>query len=71
MSRTPRRVMTDDEKDEIAKRYRAGETILALSIALEFSPCAIRAALIARGVSRRPACGRGRSRLNFNPERRC
>ncbi len=65
-----RRKIADETLDEIARRYRAGETILQLSIALEHSTCAIRNALIARGVARRPACGRGRARLNFSAERR-
>ncbi len=62
--------LTDDELDDVAARYRAGATILAISIETNHSTCAVRNALIARGVARRPACGRGKARLNFKTEKR-
>ncbi len=66
----PRRRLTEDELDAIAKRYREGGTLLSLGFEFDCSPCTIRNALIARGVTRRPAAGRGRARLNFSPEKR-
>lgn len=65
------RRLTEEQQDSIAQRYRAGETILAISIEMGHSTCAVRNALINRGVTRRPACGRGRARLNFTAEKRC
>jgi hypothetical protein len=65
-----RRRLTEEQQDDIVARYRAGETILAISIAMGHSTCAVRNALIARGVTRRPAAGRGRARLNYSPQER-
>ncbi len=48
----------DDEKDAIVKRYKTGETILAISITLDCSQTTVRRVLLDRGIARR-----GRARV--------
>jgi hypothetical protein len=47
--------LTEDQRDEVAKRYRRGETIAALAAAYGVSSAPIRTALRERGVRMRPA----------------
>jgi hypothetical protein len=65
-----RRRLTDEQIDEVAARYKRGETIEQVAIGFECSPNAIRNALIQRGIERRRTPGRGPSRLNFTPRAR-
>lgn len=48
----------EDQREAIVRRYRAGETILAISITLDCSQTTVRKVLLDRGVARR-----GRARV--------
>lgn len=47
------RAFTEDEREDVARRYRAGETMQEIATSVGRSPTAVRNALIACGVSRR------------------
>ncbi len=60
MKGTYSRMFTEEQLDDIARLYREGRTILAISIVYNCSPAPIRNALILRGVRRRPATRTGK-----------
>jgi hypothetical protein len=57
------RSLTGEQIDEVARRYRAGETVDELALAFKVSTAPIRNALRIRAVRMRVGAGRSSSRV--------